>query len=204
MSWGSRQLAVEAPWTARKRMDDDDEWADILRRVRAGEPAAERRMVERLWPRVAAIGMKWRPRNSDVEDLAQEVFLKVFSRLWQFRGGSFPAWVDRITRRVCYDALRRQRARPEWRFADLGEPFPDSGLADETRDPTSASEARRIVECLLDRLPPNQAWLIREVDLMDRSIGELSKSMGWSEVAGRLRLLRARRRLRREYESIEP
>jgi RNA polymerase sigma-70 factor (ECF subfamily) len=201
MSWNYPQYHGAVCWIGLPRMDDSEhqEWSGLVRRVRAGEEAAQRELVERLWPRVAARAARWCPRNSEIEDLAQEVFLKVFTRLWQFRGGNFPAWVDRITRGVCYDALRRQRVRPEWRYADL-EDFDEHGVEDDSAPPARRIEARRIVSELLAQMPTEQAWLIREVEIHERSIGEISLEMGWTEVAGRLRLLRARRSLHRIYQ----
>ncbi len=179
---------------------EEPDWDDLVRGARRGDPAAQAALVERLWPRVAGMASRNLPRGAEIEDLAQEVFLRVFSRLWQFRGGSFPAWVDRIARNVCYDALRRQRVRPETVFADeevARRPDPRAG------DPVR-NEAAALVALLLRRIAPEQAWLLREVDLCGRSIGEVSREMGWTEVAGRLRLLRARRSLRRAYEALEP
>jgi RNA polymerase sigma-70 factor (ECF subfamily) len=200
MTWSDPQFDAVVPRTMACGMNEADEndWDAILRRARAGEESAQRELVERLWPRVAGQAAKWCPRNSEVEDLAQEVFLRVFSRLWQFRGGSFPAWVEVITRRVCYDALRKQKVRPEWRFADLGDFRPEE-VPDGAEPSGGRSEARRVVMELLARMSPEQAWLIREVEFKDRSIGVVSREMGWTEVAGRLRLLRARRRLRQLY-----
>lgn len=48
---------------------------------------------------------------------------------------------------------------------------------------------------------PDQVWLLNEVDLKERPIGEVSREMGWTEVAGRLRLMRARRALKKKYQS---
>jgi DNA-directed RNA polymerase specialized sigma24 family protein len=50
---------------------------------------------------------------------------------------------------------------------------------------------------------PEQAWLLQEVELKERSIGKVAKEMGWTEVAGRLRLMRARRSLVRTFEKWE-
>lgn len=74
---------------------DDTDWTGLVRGARRGDPAAQAELVERLWPRVAGLAARLRTRDGEVEDIAQEVFLRVFTRLWQFRDGSFPAWVDR-------------------------------------------------------------------------------------------------------------
>ena len=174
------------------------DWRTLVERVRLRHEAAERELVERLYPRVAGTIRTWKARRETVDDLAQEVFLRVFSRLDQFRGGSFPAWVDSITRRVCFDALRKRRIRPEWTFAELGDDAPGETAAELHAGDVDAGE---VIAALLARLPPEQAWLLREVELAERSIGDVSKEMGWTAARGRLRLFRARHALRRIYDA---
>lgn len=174
---------------------DEADWHTLVGRVRAADPRAERELVDRLYPRIQSILRVWKSRRDGLDDLAQEVFLRVFSRLDQFRDGSFPAWVDVITRRVCYDALRRQRVRPEWTFADLG----DAAPAEPQVSPPEDSDAAEIVSQLLAQLPATQAWLLSEVELAQRPIGDVSREMGWTAVGGRLRLFRARQALKNAY-----
>jgi RNA polymerase sigma-70 factor (ECF subfamily) len=175
---------------------EDPDWPRLVGAARAGDAAAARLLVECLFPRVAGRIGGLLPRRGEVEDLAQEVFLRVFSRLGQFDRGSFPAWVDSITRHVCYDALRRQRVRPEWRFADFPEDPPEP--ADDRS--VENADAAEIVARLFNSILPEQAWLLREVEIAGRSIGEVSSDMGWTAAGGRLRLFRARNALKRAYE----
>lgn len=182
---------------SRYMVDDNEDWMELVRGARLREPGACESLVERLYPRVAGRIRGLLPRREEVDDLAQEVFLRIFSRLAQYRGGSFPAWVDSIARRVCYDALRRQRVRPEWRFADFSEDPPESSSGVSTQD----VDAAMVLSRLFDQILPEQAWLLREVELEQRPIGEVSRDMGWTPGGGRLRLLRARRALKRAYES---
>lgn len=178
-------------------MDEEEtNWDTLLLRVRQGDASAERELVERLFPRVAARIRTWKARRETVEDLAQEVFIRMFRHLHQQQGGSFSAWVDSIARHVCYDALRKQRIRPEWNFTDISEGKMVEPAAEMQQADTDAAE---VVATLLALMPPEQAWLIREVELEQRSIGEVSAAMGWTAVGGRLRLFRARQSLRKVY-----
>src|SRR5262245_43005925 len=94
------------------------DWSELLQRVRAGDEEAARTTVERLHGYVRKIVLAHLPRRDDPEDLMQEAFLKVFDRLEQYRGEvAFENWVARITVHTCIDGLRRQRVRPEWRWA---------------------------------------------------------------------------------------
>jgi len=188
---------ADAPCAMEQETGQD--WTPLLDRVRKGDESAGRELVEALWPQVAGTIAGLCPRRDEIEDLAQDVFLKVFTCLRQYRGGSFRAWVDVMTRRVCYDALRKQRVRPEWRFSDLPD-FETGGLVD-SKASAGGDDARDILVQLFAKLPAQQAWLLKRVELEECAIGEVSREMGWTEVAGRLRLLRARRQLKKAYDS---
>ena len=180
-------------------MEDNVDWPKMVARVQGRDPLAERELVEALLPQVYARISRLLPRRSEIEDLAQEVFGKVFANLNRFRGGVFPAWVEVITKRVCYDALRKQRVRPEWRFADFTDDPPERVDESHTVDQRDFDAARILGE-LFTMLPPKQAYLLEQVELRERSIGEVSAECGWTATAGRLRLLRARRSLKRVYQ----
>lgn len=194
----SRRNPPSANLRSDMEVKSEYDWAPLLDRVRAGEEQAGRELVEALWPRVAGRIAGLCPRRDEIEDLAQEVFLKVFTRLGQYRGGSFPAWIDVLTRRVCYDSLRKQKVRPEWRFSDLPN-FEVGEIVDRGSAPTG-DDARAILAFLFQKLPSHEAWLLKRVELEECSIGVVSREMGWTEVAGRLRLLRARRKLKAVYD----
>ena len=175
-----------------------NDWTALIDRVHARDQAAQRELVELLWPQVSARIHGLCPRRETVEDLAQEVFAKVFAKLWQFRGGKFEAWVDRVTRNVCYSALRKQRIRPEWTFTDLGGKVPADPAAPHHE--ISDVDAAEVVAELFKMLPDEVAWLLREVELKERGIGEVAREMGWTSTAARLRLFRARQKLKNVFE----
>src|SRR5579863_6345941 len=105
-------------------MSDDQSFdlAGCLDRVRKRDQIAARELVEHLHPLVIRIVRAHLPRRVSEEDLAQEVFLKMFTRLEQYQGAvPFPHWVSRIAVTTCIDQLRAQKRRPELRWADLSE-----------------------------------------------------------------------------------
>src|SRR5215207_5313103 len=98
------------------------EFPACLARVRAGDEDAARELVEHLYPKVIRIVRSHLPRRMAEEDLAQEIFLKMFIRLDQYEarnGKPFDHWIARLAVRTCFDALRSERRRPELRFSDL-------------------------------------------------------------------------------------
>src|SRR5436190_18529720 len=98
------------------------DWDDAIVRVREGSQQAAHGLVEALYGHVLRIVRSHLPRASDEQDLTQEIFMKMFARIDSYRGDQpFPHWVARIAVNTCYDRLRRQKSRPEVRFADLSE-----------------------------------------------------------------------------------
>src|SRR5476651_1253680 len=105
-------------------MPDDEPFdlAGCLDRVRKRDQQAARELVEHLHPLVIRIVRSHLPRRVLEEDLAQEVFLKMFTRIDQYKGEvPFTHWVSRIAVTTCIDHLRAQKRRPEFRWADLSE-----------------------------------------------------------------------------------
>lgn len=118
----------------------------------------------------------------------------------------FERWVARIALNTCLDRLRRQRVRPELRWADLTpeEQAVVEALAEDRLSPDAdASNALALVEKLLARLPPADAWLLRQVELEQRPLADLCAKIGWSPIAGRVRLFRARRRLQAAWRELD-
>ena len=96
--------------------------AACLELVRLRDQTAARELVEHLHPLVIRIVRARLPRRVAEEDLVQDIFLKMFTRLEQYQGNvPFPHWVSRIAVTTCIDQLRAQQRRPEFRWADLSE-----------------------------------------------------------------------------------
>lgn len=182
------------------------DWAALLHRVRKGDDIAARRMVELLGGHIRRIVLNRLPRRADPEDLMQEIFAKIFDRLGQFRGKvGFEHWAARVALTTCFDHLRRQKARPEVLWSELGE---DERLMlacsyGTDTDHAEVRSARDLLERLLTRLPPGEAWLIRKIDLEQASLMEVCTVTGRPHGATRVRLLRARRKLKSLFVRLE-
>src|SRR5687767_2741397 len=88
----------------------------------SGSEEAAKTRVDGLYPQIIGIVRRHLPFRLDEDDLAQEVFVKLFMglRLYNSRR-PLENWVSRVTLNVCRDHLRRRACRPELRWADLGE-----------------------------------------------------------------------------------
>lgn len=176
--------------------------AGCLALVRAGDQRAARELVEHLYPLVIRIVRSHLPRRVAEEDLAQEVFLKMFSRLAQYQGAvPFTHWVSRIAVTTCIDHLRAQKRRPEFRWADLSESEADvldAVLTNEREVPANdALAATELVQKLLSQLKPDDQLVLRLLDLEQKTIAEIAALTGWNQSLIKVRAFRARRKLQK-------
>jgi RNA polymerase sigma-70 factor (ECF subfamily) len=181
--------------------------ASAVERVRAGDEDAARKLFAHLHPQVVRIVRAHLPRRSSPEDLVQMVFIKVFTRLHQYSGKvPLEHWVSRIAVNTCINQLKFERARPEWRWADL---TPEQTAALEAVEmagdeplPEHALAASELVGLLLDRLPPGDRMLVTLHYLEHKSVAEIGQLSGSSGVNIRIRLFRARRRMKKHLQSL--
>src|SRR4051812_21666676 len=184
-----------------------DRYMASIARVRAGEQSAARELVEQLYPVVVRIVRAHRPRRIAEEDLTQDVFIKMFKRLAQYRGDApFEHWVSRIAVTTCMDQLRAQKCRPELRWSDLSPGEADALEAacgdGKERWPGHAYAARELVHQLLDQLKPEDRLVITWFELEEKSIAEIRALSGWSVNLVKMRLFRARKKLQRLFERL--
>ncbi len=189
-------------------VDEPFDFRACLDLVRAGDDGAARDLVEELYPLVIKIVRGRLPRWVGEEDLAQEVFLKMFTRLEQYRGDvPFPHWISRIAVTTCIDHLRKQQRRPELRWADLSEDEAtvlDAVTADESAEEAGeALAARELLGKLLDRLKPQDRLVIQLLDLEQKTLAEVSELTGWNTTLVKVRAFRARRKLQKQLEKLE-
>src|SRR5499427_5366845 len=95
---------------------------DVIRRARNGDSAAFNEVVLVYRKRILGTIARLIARPEDVEDVAQEVFLRLYYSLDQLRTAEvFEPWLYRLTVNAAYDYLRKQRRRQEYRMSDLSE-----------------------------------------------------------------------------------
>lgn len=188
--------------------DEPFDLPGCLERVRQRDQAASRQLVEHLYPLVIRIVRSHLPRRVAEEDLAQDIFLKMFTRLAQYQGNvPFPHWVSRIAVTTCIDQLRAQKRRPEFRWADLSENEAEvlSNVMTDERDvaPGDALAARELVHKLLGQLKPDDRLVIQLLDLEQKTIAEISGLTGWNQTLVKVRAFRARRKLQKLFQELK-
>ena len=192
-------------------MPDDDppfDLAGCLDLVRQRDQLAARELVDHLYPLVIRIVRSHLPRRVPEEDLAQEIFLKMFTRLEQYQGAvPFSHWVSRIAVTTCIDHLRAQKRRPEFRWADLSETEAevlDNVMTNESDVAVNdALSAHELVHKLLDQLKPDDQLVIRLLDLEQKSIAEIGTITGWNQSLIKVRAFRARRKLQKLFQELQ-
>ncbi|HEX7863238.1 MAG TPA: sigma-70 family RNA polymerase sigma factor [Verrucomicrobiae bacterium] len=179
-----------------------------LQRVRENDAEASTELVRELYPLVMRIVRGHLPRRMDPEDLAQIVFVKVFQKIEQYHGDApFPHWVSRIAVNTCLNELRAEKARPELRWADLGEEQAEAlqSVIERSDGPSVDAQVatRDLADRLLETLPPRDRLILTLLDLEERTVAEVSKLTGSPEAVVKVRAFRARRKLRKELERLE-
>jgi RNA polymerase sigma-70 factor (ECF subfamily) len=175
--------------------------AELIAAVLKGDSASFEPLVQKYSPRVFATARRYARRESEVEDIAQEVWLKAFEKLNGFRGEApFEHWLMRMTVRTCYDFLRGHQRNRESSFSDLSGPESEwlerFVTAPETAG-ESAEAARLLIGRVLERLSPPARLVITLLEIEDRSVKEISKLTGWSVPLVKVRAFRARAEMRK-------
>jgi RNA polymerase sigma-70 factor (ECF subfamily) len=181
---------------------------DLLERVRQRDDEAARALVEHLYPLVIKIVRSHLPWRMSEEDLAQDIYLKIFANMDQYRGQvPFEHWVSRVAVTTCLDRLRAQKRRPEFRWADLSgaeaETLEAVTATTDTGHPSDGMAARELVEKLLQTLGPQDRLVLTLLDMEQKSVSEIRQITGWNESAIKVRAFRARRKLRRQLAELE-
>src|SRR5688572_11294184 len=151
------------------RMERAD--AELIAAVLKGDPPSFEPLVVKYSPRVFATARRYARRESEVEDIVQEVWSKAFQKLASFRGEApFEHWLMRMAVRTCYDFLREHQRNRETTFTDLTEPENDwlDRFVAAPSDASEAAAARQLIERILAMLSPAARLVITLLEIEDR------------------------------------
>jgi RNA polymerase sigma-70 factor (ECF subfamily) len=175
--------------------------AELISAVLKGNAASFEPLVQKYSPRVFATARRYARRESEVEDIAQEAWLKAFDKLGSFRGEApFEHWLMRLTVRTCYDFLRKHQRNRESAFSDLTEPESDwlERFVTQSKAVSENTDAARLlVAHILERLSPPARLIITLLEIEDRSVKEIAALTGWSVPLVKVRAFRARAEMRK-------
>lgn len=194
---------------AKTRVDHKhSEEAALVRRVQAGDEMAFREIVERYQTKIFSVIYGILRNHNDAEDIAQQVFAKVYFsiRNFDFRS-SLLTWVYKITVNECYDYLRKKRVRKlvyESDFsAEDAQRMEASEPAIENRPAVDTQLANRdLVTQLLAKVSEEERNLILLKEVEGHSVEELAGMTGMNENTIKVKLFRTRQKLLKAAERL--
>jgi RNA polymerase sigma-70 factor (ECF subfamily) len=174
---------------------------NLVRRAQAGDAAAYQELVVNHQRRVFGVIARILRRREDIEDIAQQVFVKAYFSLKRFDlRSTFSTWLYKITVNECWDYLRKKRARPLVYEGDLSEEqarrleaFAHAPGA--PADPRQRVELVDLLERLLDELDEQDRAMMLLKEVEGLSVEEISEVLHLNPNTVKVRLFRARGRL---------
>jgi RNA polymerase sigma-70 factor, ECF subfamily len=182
---------------------------ELIRRAQKGDEVAFNEVVLAYRRRILGTIARLIGHPEDVEDVGQEVFLRLYFSIDQLRTAEvFEPWLYRLTVNASYDYLRKHRRRMESRMSDLSEQqvivadaiaSSKAGAADEDKRKT-----RETVQELLSSVSEEDRILLIMKEVEGLSLKEMEKIYNVNENALKVRLFRARQRVLKAMPSKEP
>jgi len=189
----------------RRRMENpvSDKEKDLLLKARNGDVEAFEMIIEDYQKKVFNIALRMIGNHDDASELAQEVFIRIYKSIKNFKGeSSLSTWIYRITTNVCLDELRKRKNK---NVVSLDEDVKheDGEIKRQVEDtgPTpdiiaEKNEIRRVVKEAILSLPEDQRTVIILRDIQGFSYDEIAKIMNCPEGTVKSRINRSRQILR--------
>jgi RNA polymerase sigma-70 factor (ECF subfamily) len=180
---------------------------ELIEKAQKGDAAAFNQIVSAYRRRILGTISRVIGRPEDVEDVSQEVFVRLYFSLEQLRTPEvFEPWLYRLTVNACYDYLRKSRRKPEFRMSDLSEQqvmMADAAAGSRLQD--DEADKRRTkdtVNELLAAVSEEDRILLTLKEVEGLSLKELEKIYHVNENALKVRLFRARQRVLKKHEDV--
>jgi RNA polymerase sigma-70 factor, ECF subfamily len=192
-----------AGWAARgkSQVEVHNEEAELVRRAQARDEMAFREIVERYQNKVFSIIYGILRNHNDAEDIAQQVFAKIYFSIGNFDfRSSLLTWIYKITVNECYDYLRKKKVRKLVYESDFTEEessrLNNVESPNETKGPVDERLANRdLVMKLLSKVSEEDRNLMMLKEVEGHSVEELAVMTGMNENTIKVKLFRARQKL---------
>jgi RNA polymerase sigma-70 factor, ECF subfamily len=199
------RLGLRPVTTSPGRDGSQENDRELVRLCQNGTEAAFEELVRRHQQRVFRLVGRILRRPEDVEDIAQQVFLKTYLSLGKFdQRAAFSTWLYRITVNECWDYLRKKKIRPLVYESDLSEEQVSrlDGIVSANRppeDPGERAETRDAIEQILEKLPQQDRDLLMLKEVEGFSVQELAEMLDLNVNTVKVRLFRARGKIMDAY-----
>jgi RNA polymerase sigma-70 factor (ECF subfamily) len=178
-----------------------------LSRVRSNDQHAAKELVDYLHSLVIKIVKSRKPWRMADEDLMQEIFMKMFTRLGQYKGDvPFRHWVSRIAVNTCIDNLKYNKRRPEYRMADMSEEeaeHVEGIIQNQVANANDSVASTELVNKLLAELDEEDEMVLRLLDIEQKTLKEIASITGWKVSKVKVRAFRARKKLHQMFKSLQ-
>jgi RNA polymerase sigma-70 factor (ECF subfamily) len=184
----------------------DNSEEQLIKELKAGKESAFNRLIEEHKNRVYRIALSLVKNPTDAEDVAQDVFIKIYTSVSSFKGNSSLAtWIYKITYNMSLDFLKSKNRRIK-RFKTLDDPEDAEilSLSDDSFLPEKAYEnleLKKDLDAALEQLPEDQREMVTLKDVHGFSYEEIIEMTGLKEGTMKSRLNRARASLREMLQS---
>jgi RNA polymerase sigma-70 factor, ECF subfamily len=173
----------------------------LIRAIQAGDHHAFESLVRRYQRQVANLIYVTMGSRDDVDDIAQEVFIRVYRSLPRFKfDASFFSWIYRITMNLCIDEIRKRKIRKvlslDFLTEDALEKSRKSKDHNSPSDSMLADERRQMVQAALQELRPEHRDILVLREYKDLGYTEIAETLGISLEAVKSRIFRARSELK--------
>jgi RNA polymerase sigma-70 factor (ECF subfamily) len=173
---------------------------DVVRACQRGEPGALDALVRATYADVYALAFRLVRDRDEAADVTQEVFVRVMRSVVGFRGESaFGTWLHRVTVNTALTSLRKRSRRAQPGREAFAMPDSVASIVDEDAGPEERAERAELLaraEAAVAALPESSRTIVVLRDVEGLSTAEVAAATGLSETAVKVRLFRARERLR--------
>jgi RNA polymerase sigma-70 factor (ECF subfamily) len=180
---------------------------ELIQKAQQGDAAAFNQVVTAYRRRILGTISRLIGRPEDVEDVAQEVFMRLYFSVGQLRTPEvFEPWLYRLTVNACYDYLRKSKRRLESRMADLSDQqvmMADAVAGSKAQmDESERLRVRDTVNGMLSSVSEEDRILLTMKEVEGLSLKELEAVYGVNENALKVRLFRARQRVLKKLKGV--
>ena len=170
---------------------------ELIRSALDDSGAAFAELVQRHKSRVFQMASRFAGDSHQLDDIAQEIFIRVWRNLGKFRADApFEHWLARIATHACYDFLRKKRRIGT--FVPMDQHHANIAAPSKSG---SAAAARELLELAMQKLSPEEHLVITLAELEEKSLREIADLTGWSENNVKVRAFRARQSLKKILET---
>ncbi len=172
--------------------------AELVAAARDGDRDAFDELVRVTYAESYTLALRLTGNEEDARDVVQEAYLRAFRGLRRFRGDArFSTWMYRITANCAATHLGK-RSRHRHELLDDADPIADERATSDPQLQSDATELRSRLTVALEALPPKLRQVVVLRDIYDLSHDAIAAELGISETAAKVRLHRARKKLRED------